>query len=99
MSTIPLLATHRMYDRISKEIKQDWYVSNFPNEGQRFVAWYLMNFLRRDKSQTRNEITDGGNDKQIDALVIDDNLSTVFVVQGKFFGSGNKMTRPQLFVS
>ncbi|MGH7007628.1 MAG: hypothetical protein ACRED7_04425, partial [Stellaceae bacterium] len=32
----------RMYERIQSEIHADkYYASNFANEGQQFVAWYL----------------------------------------------------------
>src|SRR5207237_4721276 len=34
-----------------------------------------------------DDITDGEDDKQIDAIVIDDDQSTIFVIQGKFIGS------------
>ena len=44
----------------------------FPNDGQKFVAWYLRNILFRDMNETRDDITDGRDDKQIDAIVIDD---------------------------
>ena len=26
---------------IKNEIAQDYYKNNFPNDGQRFVAWYM----------------------------------------------------------
>ena len=32
------------------------------------------------------DITDGADDKQIDAIVIDDNNNTVYIIQGKFVG-------------
>jgi hypothetical protein len=76
-----------MYQKILDEIKQDYYVANFPNEGQRFVAWYLRNIHLRDLNQTKDDITDGANDKQIDAVVVDDDKSTVFIIQSKFLGS------------
>ena len=38
--------------------------------------------------ETREDVTDGPDDKQIDAIVVDDDASTVFVLQGKFFGEG-----------
>lgn len=76
-----------MYDRIQEEIKQEYYQQNFPNDGQRFVAWYLRNIHLKDMNETKDCITDGADDKQIDALVIDDEKSTVFVVQGKFIGA------------
>jgi hypothetical protein len=76
-----------MYEKIKEEIKQDYYTQNFPNEGQRFVAWYLRNIHLRDMNQTKDDITDGPDDKQIDAIVIDDDKSTIFIIQGKFIGS------------
>lgn len=76
-----------MYDKIKEEIRQDYYVQNFPNEGQRFVAWYLINIHLRNMNQTKYDITDGADDKQIDAIVIDDDKSTIFIIQGKFIGA------------
>lgn len=32
-----------MYAKILNEISQQYYIDNYPNEGQRFVAWYLRN--------------------------------------------------------
>ena len=58
----------------------------FPNDGQRFVAWYLRNIHLRDPIQARDDITDGADDKQIDAIFVDDDRATIFVVQGKFIG-------------
>jgi len=78
-----------MYDRIAEEIKQPFYVQNFPNDGQRFVAWYLHRVLLLDKHETKAAITDGQNDKQIDAIVVDDGEDRrIRVIQGKFFKSG-----------
>ena len=76
-----------MYQKILDEIKQDYYVTHFPNDGQRFVAWYLRNIHLRDLNQAKDDITDGANDKQIDAVVIDDDKSTVFIIQSKFLGA------------
>jgi len=64
-----------MYDKIKDEIRQTYYVQNFPNDGQRFVAWYLRNIHLRDMNETKDCITDGQDDKQIDAIVIDDDVS------------------------
>ena len=75
-----------MYEQILEEIKQEYYQQNFANNGQRFVAWYLRNIHLRDRIQTKDDITDGADDKQIDAIVIDDDKSTIFVIQGKFIG-------------
>jgi len=77
-----------IYEKISDEIKGDYYVQNYPNDGQRFVAWYVFNILRQDKNQTKDAITDGANDKQIDAIVVDDDKQTVYIIQGKFISNG-----------
>lgn len=29
-----------MYNKILSEISQEYYQQNYPNDGQRFVAWY-----------------------------------------------------------
>ena len=57
-----------MYKQISEDIAQEYYQQNFSNDGQRFVAWYLRNIHLRDLIQTRDDITDGADDKQIDAI-------------------------------
>src|SRR5438105_14005486 len=77
-----------MYDLITKQIATEYFQQRFPNDGQRFVAWYLRNILFRDMNETRDDITDGADDKQIDAIVIDDDKSLVHIVQGKFNQSG-----------
>ncbi|HUV55900.1 MAG TPA: hypothetical protein VMV84_01575, partial [Dehalococcoidales bacterium] len=78
-----------MYERIKEEIAQDYYQQNFSNDGQRFVAWYLRNIHLRDPNQTKYEITDGADDKQIDAIVIDENNSVIYIIQGKFIGESS----------
>ncbi len=76
-----------MFEKIKEAIKQDYYVQNFPNDGQRFVAWYLRNVHLRDQNEAKADITDGADDKQIDAIFVDDDNSTIYVVQGKFVGA------------
>jgi hypothetical protein len=83
-----------MFEQIKDEIKADYYQQNFPNDGQRFVAWYLRNIHLRDMNETRDDITDGADDKQIDAIVIDDDQSIIYIVQGKFIGSGRVDAEP-----
>lgn len=78
-----------MFEQIKDEIKATFYQDNFPNDGQRFVAWYLRNIHLRDMIETKDDITDGPDDKQIDAIVVDDEKSTIFVLQGKFIGGGS----------
>lgn len=77
-----------MYDLVKKQIGSDFFQQRFSNDGQRFVAWYLRNILARDMNETRDDITDGADDKQIDAIVIDDDKALVHIVQGKFIQDG-----------
>ena len=77
-----------MYDLIKKQIATDYFNQHFSNDGQRFVAWYLRNVLFRDMNETRDDITDGAGDKQIDAIIIDDDNSLIRIIQGKFIQGG-----------
>ncbi len=83
-----------MFDQIKRDIQEPYYKTNYPNDGQRFVAWYLRNIHLRDMNETRADITDGADDKQIDAIVIDDEKTTVFVIQGKFISSASVDAEP-----
>jgi hypothetical protein len=84
-----------MLQQIRREIASDpFYQANFPNDGQRFVAWYLRRVLLRDDAATRDDITDGADDKQIDAVIVDDTEQRVLILQGKFISSGNVDAEP-----
>lgn len=83
-----------MYSKIVEEIKESYYQQNYPNDGQRFVAWYLRNIHLRDMNETKDDITDGADDKQIDAVFIDDEKSTIFIIQGKFISESSVDAAP-----
>ncbi|MDR6430538.1 AIPR family protein [Brucella pseudogrignonensis] len=83
-----------MYELIQKQIETDYFQQKFPNDGQRFLAWYLRNILFRDMNETRDDITDGADDKQIDALIVDDEKSMVRIIQGKFIQGGTVDAEP-----
>lgn len=84
-----------MLDQIRREIVNDpYYQQNFSNDGERFVAWYLRRVLLRDAIATRDDITDGQNDKQIDAVIVDDEDRRVLVIQGKFVSSTQVDSEP-----
>ena len=83
-----------MYEKIRTDITQDYYHQHFPNDGQRFVAWYVHNIHGRDMIETKEDVTDGPDDKQIDAIVVDDDASTIYVIQGKFVGRGSVDAEP-----
>ena len=71
--------------KIQTEIKQDYYKQHYSNDGQRFVAWYLRNIHLLDAMQAKAAMTDGANDKQIDAVYIDDDECKIYIIQGKFY--------------
>lgn len=77
-----------IYGKIQQEIKADYFQQNYANDGQRFVAWYLFNILHQDRNQAKDAITDGADDKQIDAIVINDDTQTVYIIQGKYIEGG-----------
>ena len=72
-------------ETIQTEIQQPYYRQNFANDGQRFVAWYMRNIHLLDQCQTKDAVTDGANDKQIDAVYIDEDEQKIYVVQGKYY--------------
>ncbi len=77
-----------IYEKIQEEIKADYFQQNYPNDGQRFVAWYLFNILHQDRNQAKDAITDGADDKQIDAIVINEETQTIYIIQGKYISGG-----------
>lgn len=80
-----------LLERIHADLTNDrYYQQNFANDGQRFLAWYLRNCYNRTPVQARDDITDGKNDKEIDAVLVDEEKRQVIIIQGKFFaGSVN----------
>lgn len=83
-----------MYKKILEDIKQEYYVNNYPNDGQRFVAWYLRNIYNLDTIETKDCITDGAGDKQIDAVYIDNQASIIYIIQGKFYSGDTVDAEP-----
>jgi hypothetical protein len=76
--------------QIQQEITSGpYYQQNFSNDGQRFVAWYLRRVLLRDPLATKDDITDGADDKQMDAVIVDDDERRVLIVQGKFIAASS----------
>lgn len=48
------------------------------------LAWFLQNVWRIDPEDVDSAICDGGGDKGVDALLVDDDLSEITVFQGKY---------------
>lgn len=83
-----------MYNKIKEEIKSEYYQQNFANDGQRFVAWYLRNIHLRDMNQTKYDLTDGKDDKQIDAVFINEENRKIYIIQGKFYQNETTDAKP-----
>jgi hypothetical protein len=83
-----------IYTKIQEQIAAEFFKQNFSNDGQRFVACYLRNIHLRDMNETRDDITDGADDKQIDAVVIDNDKSIIYIIQGKFLSGGQVDAEP-----
>jgi len=84
-----------MLKQIKQEISNDpYFQQNFANDGERFVAWYLRRVLLRDAISARDDITDGANDKQMDAVIVDDEDRRVLIIQGKFIAAGQVDSEP-----
>lgn len=82
-----------MKEKISEDIKSEYYQNNYANDGQRFIAWYLRNIFNLDTVETKDCITDGAGDKQIDAVYIDNQDSIIYILQGKYY-SGKVDSEP-----
>src|SRR5947207_1959176 len=77
-----------LINRIRQDMLRDnYYLENFSNDGQRFLAWYLRNVYVRTPIQAKDDITDGPNDKEIDAVIVDDDKRQIIIIQGKFYDS------------
>lgn len=83
-----------IYDRVKNDIAQEYYTDNYPNDGQRFIAWYLRNIHGLDAVEAKECITDGAGDKQIDAVYVSHEEETVYIIQGKFYSEGRINSEP-----
>jgi len=73
---------------VAKEIGAQVVFRDLPNKGQQFVAWYVHRVLGASPMDAVDALTDGANDKQIDAVHIDHDLRRVVIVQGKYYEVG-----------
>jgi hypothetical protein len=53
-------------------------------ESAALLAWFLESVLRIDPDEVSDSICDGGGDKGIDAIVVDDDASEIIVLQSKY---------------
>lgn len=90
---VPVTGT-QLLKQIQDDIKAPYFIQNFENEGQRFVAWYLRRVMLRDSVQAHDDLTDGKDDKWIDAVVVDDEDQRVVIIQGKFINASKVDSGP-----
>ena len=81
----------KIYNKIRYEIMQKYYQENFSNDGQRFIAWYLRNIYRMNEFDVLDCVTDGANDQKIDAVYIDHENESIYIIQGKFYSQKGKI--------
>lgn len=79
---------------IEDSIKEDFY-KQFANDGNRFVAWYLKTIYSIPESDVERYLTDGKDDKQIDAIFVDDETELIHIIQGKYY-TGRQITSEPL---
>lgn len=68
---------------LSRELR-DWE-RRFPQlkDDARFVAWFMRAYVTDDEQSAVDSITGASRDKGTDAALLEENVSTVFLVQGK----------------
>jgi hypothetical protein len=65
------------------------------SEDRAFIAWYAMAAFRLDETEAREAISyDGGNDRGLDMLVIDDEAERVVIGQSKYLKNTSKHPKP-----
>jgi hypothetical protein len=72
------------FDYIKKEVKEIAHQVVGISPDNAFIVWFLRAFFTDNQSQALCSLTGGARDKGIDAVHVDHEARTVFVVQGKF---------------
>lgn len=79
-------------DEILRAAIEGYQVGN-RNESVALLAWFLENVWRVDAEDVDSAICDGGGDKGIDAIVVDDDLSEISIFQAKHRKDAAKSTQ------
>lgn len=53
------------------------------SQSEAFVLWFLINVFRLDDAVAQDAVCDGHDDKGVDAIFVDDDQQTIFVIQSK----------------
>ena len=77
-----------MADNFSYELKQSVSEIRMRHPGlqadQAFIYWFMQAFITEDADAVISALVGGANDKNIDAIYIDDAVRSVYVIQGKY---------------
>ncbi len=77
------------FDYIKKEVREISDQVPRLSLDNAFVVWFLRAFFTDDQEQALTALTGAPRDKGIDAIHIDQEARTVFVVQGKYYQADN----------
>jgi hypothetical protein len=77
------MAAHE-FDYIKKEVKEISRQVHGISPDNAFIVWFLRAFFTDDQEQALSALTGGANDKGVDAIHIDQEARTAFVIQGKY---------------
>ena len=80
--------TKRDFDLLAQEVNE--FVDGTRKEPKALLAWFLVNVLRLDPYDVDDAICDGSNDKGVDALLVNEGLSEITILQGKYRVSHDK---------
>lgn len=71
-------------DDLERELSE--YRERYPRlqSDELFVLWFLRAFVTEKESEAVAALCGGPRDKNVDAVLIDDNSRLVFVIQGKY---------------
>ncbi|HEX9340498.1 MAG TPA: AIPR family protein [Thermoplasmata archaeon] len=72
------------FDDLKKDLTEIGTANPRLKADERFVLWFLKAFLCEDEAEAAQCLTGGSHDKGIDAVVVDEDLKQVSVIQGKF---------------
>jgi hypothetical protein len=72
------------FDYVKKEVKEICQQVPGISSDNAFVVWFLRAFFTDDQEIAINSLCGGSKDKGLDAVYIDHEARTVFIVQGKY---------------
>lgn len=91
------MADNNMYQLVfDKTNEEPFYHKNFQTPTQRFVAWYLRNVHGLREVQVSSCVTDGKNEKFIDAVYTDEAATTVYIIHCEYVRETDMVDSPKV---